>query len=189
MLAAMASASPSPLVDVALQQAIEAYKESYRDFADNWRAMETKAQGSVAIAGLFVAGVFALVRDKAPGMPPFERVVLGATIVSLLLTIYWAIRVLAVRDVEGPVRGETLQKVAEDFQVLPVDERNRYRQPYQVSVCLLWKERLQELAKEGSSKAEQLYRAQFCLTVAVALAGILTLYQLFAGGSPSQVAP
>jgi hypothetical protein len=39
-----------------LQVALEAYKDEYREISDSWRNTETKAQGAVAIAGIFMAG-------------------------------------------------------------------------------------------------------------------------------------
>lgn len=39
------------------------YNTQYADLSDRWKAIDTKAQGSVAIAGIFIGGVFTLARD------------------------------------------------------------------------------------------------------------------------------
>jgi hypothetical protein len=47
-----------------LRDAIDSYERVYDDVARNWTAVETKAQGTVTIAGVFIAAAVALVRGN-----------------------------------------------------------------------------------------------------------------------------
>jgi len=68
----------------------------------------TKAQGVVAIAGVFLAGVFSLVKDKNADVSSFERAMLLSAILLLGASVWFAIRTMRVRDAPRHPTGAQL---------------------------------------------------------------------------------
>jgi hypothetical protein len=49
--------------EVLLRDALDAYQKEYRELIDKWRNLEGKAQGVVTVSGIFLAGMFAFIRN------------------------------------------------------------------------------------------------------------------------------
>jgi hypothetical protein len=58
--------------------ALENYREEYRDLSETWRSLDTKAQGLGAIAGIFLAALFAWAREMPPTFGRSERLLVVA---------------------------------------------------------------------------------------------------------------
>jgi hypothetical protein len=95
--------------------ALETYHDEYRDLSDTWRNLDTKAQGLGALAGIFVAAVFAWSRQLPEGLTSLERLVLAASVVLLILSIVAAVLALLVRRVPAPPLGEETADMIRDI--------------------------------------------------------------------------
>ncbi len=112
-------AAHRPLTDV-----LEAYRMEHRDLVETWRALDTKAQGAAANAGIFLAGLFAFLRDVATH-PPSAAVRFGLALatVALVVSVIVAILALRIRYTQGAPLGAPLEELARDQMKLAEHER------------------------------------------------------------------
>ncbi|HSU13139.1 hypothetical protein [Longimicrobium sp.] len=116
---------PEPAADLRialLREALESYRSEYDLLVERWKGLETKAQGTVAIAGIFLAGIFTFIRDLKATSPALERWVLVLVALLLALTVALAVLALRVREIEDPVPGQEAERMVLDICSLSVEE-------------------------------------------------------------------
>lgn len=97
------------------QMALDAYCAEHERLIDNWKGLETKAQGAVTIAGIFIAGVFAFIRDlKSLNMDGARRGLLMAAVTLLVFSVILSILVLSLRTVLVPPTGVEVNRMVTD---------------------------------------------------------------------------
>lgn len=75
---------------------VSAYEDEYKDLAEAWRALETKAQGAAAIGGVFLAAGATLSKTLLTGVPRWAAVTFAASFALLIAAIGFAVRALRV---------------------------------------------------------------------------------------------
>jgi len=154
---------------------LESFYEEYREYSENWRNLETKAQGNIAIAGVFVGGVFAFLTKSGSTPDVYERFILLITITLLILSVIFAMQVLRTRIVLVPPLGSFM-----DYSVkhlLEVDETEfaeRVRR-FNRDHVKKWREVMQKTSTSLHSKASYLWIAQILLMIAIFAIAILTI--------------
>ena len=98
-----------------LEQAVESYREEYRELAQDWHALDTKAQGSIAVAGIFLAGTFAFIRNLTATDATGFLVLLVVTVIALLAAVLFGILALRIREVLVPPLGEQYKTLVDDL--------------------------------------------------------------------------
>ena len=83
----------------------DSYRDEYKEISDIWRGLETKAQGNIAIAGIFIAGAFAFIAKPETGIHWLEKQFLIASLVFLVISVVSSVLVLKVREVYFPPMG------------------------------------------------------------------------------------
>lgn len=103
--------------------AMESYRDEYQRFIDIWKGLDTKAQGTVTIAGIFIATVFAFIRDiKNLNLGDKGRWVLIAAIACLVLSVVLSILALTLRKVAAPPTADLIAQMVRDIVRLQPDE-------------------------------------------------------------------
>ena len=165
-----------------LRLALEGYREEYRDLSETWRNLDGKAQGSGAIAGIFLAAVFAWVRPLAAGAGTLERVLLCASIVLLVASVVAAVLALQVRTVSAPPLGEETGKMIDDLlrpeNVGELPERIPRLFQDQIRA---WRATNRETADANLGKADRVRDSQVALLAAAALVAVLSVLAVFGG--------
>ncbi len=77
-------------------RALAVCTDKYREAADFWTTLETKAQVAITVAGVFLAAAFSF--SLASGISLPIKFCLGITLVALLLALIAALRVLKVEN-------------------------------------------------------------------------------------------
>ena len=95
-------------------QAVESYVDLYKDLAQTWKSLDAKAQGTAAIAGIFIAGAFAFIRDAQPTLTGPEALLMAA-LVLLALCILFSVAAMWVRTVDYPPFGPELSQMVDDL--------------------------------------------------------------------------
>lgn len=76
---------------------------------DTWKNIDTKAQATATIGGIFVAATFAIAKDaKFSG---FEKIILFSAILFLIAGIVASIRAALVTRAAEPYTGSTIAKI------------------------------------------------------------------------------
>jgi hypothetical protein len=185
--------------EAALQQVLAAYQTEFDDAVQHWRSIEGKAQASVAIAGIFLAAGFALVRELDPATMWWVRCLLLLAALCLIAAVVFAVFALKVRTVAAPPPADALKKLVEDLfrdrdpkrqQVQSQDFDEEIRN-FRFDCIRMWKESTSYAEETIRRKAKQLRRAQLALLAAIAVvatltAGAILLPGQFGGNSPEK---
>lgn len=107
-----------------LKIALEGYREEHSDLNETWRQLDTKAQGTTTIAGVFVAATFVFVRELHSLCPAvWTRVGLAVGLLCLAASVTLALVAMWIRQVSAAPVGEPIEKFAEDLVALDSRER------------------------------------------------------------------
>ena len=161
-----------------IERALAACTDEYREQADTWKTLETKAQVAITIAGVFLAAVFAFTRD--PGLHCSIQMFLGITLLALLLTLFCALWVLKVEEFDLPYNGEDALKTARELMkptTSPVPEGCRYKQLIE-SLIDGYDEVLKTIHAVNNRKQERSVYAYFLLCLAALSATFAAIIEL-----------
>jgi hypothetical protein len=155
---------------------IEAYSNEYKELADTWRNLETKAQSAITIAGIFIAGAFAYVRDIRPETHKSEKVLLGVCVCFLIASVVLSILALRLRKIAAPLMGENLDKLVDDLLQISEDKEFLDRLPnYYNDQIALWQQVKKETHDANQSKARFLWWAHITLVLAIVVVACITV--------------
>jgi hypothetical protein len=152
-------------------QALDAHKDEYKELAEVWRSLDAKAQGTVAISGIFLAGVFAFVNDLQANAACVARCLLTATAALLAVSVILALAVLWVRSVSSAPLGESLSVLVRDLLSADDGLSSERLQDYYKDQAHLWKATNEEVDTANRRKAGFLIAAQVSLALGI-LCGI-----------------
>ncbi|HEU4560910.1 MAG TPA: hypothetical protein VFS20_23870 [Longimicrobium sp.] len=159
-----------------LADALGQYRAEYTLLADRWKVLETKAQGTAAIAGIFVAGVFAITRDLDQSTPFYEVWLLVGVTLLLTTAILFAVRALFIRNLVDPPTGSQLEQVAMDVVRIDDDEEFAKLLPAVYSEQFsAWREANETLRQAVVAKAVAVWRGQMAVAGAVLLMTMVCL--------------
>jgi hypothetical protein len=158
------------------QTALDSYREEYKEFADVWKSLESKAQGTVTIAGIFIAAAFTFAKDLATTRLDFYgNVFLGAAILLLIPTVICSVLVLWKRTVKSIPSGETVEQCADALVQTTDDDLADHTRRFLDQQSALWKETVASTKEAIARKAELLHAAQVLLLLAIGAAAVVTL--------------
>ena len=165
-----------------LRLALEAHREEYRDLSDTWRNLDGKAQGSGAIAGIFLAAVFAWARQAPAGTGTLERVLLCASIVLLVASVVAAVLALQVRTVSAPPLGDETGDMIRDL----LRPENAHELPDRVPLLFqdqirAWRDTNRDMAEKNQDKAGRVWGSQVALLAAAVVVAALTVMAVLGG--------
>ena len=159
-----------------LQAVVQAYRDEYSEVLSKWRDLEGKAQGTVAIAGLFLAGVFAFIRQISAETQWIEQVLLCVAVLLLGLTVWYAVRVLTIRKVATPPPPKDYEDAARALVEIeePAELDGRYVN-LAYDLAKAWSETNASVGSANEGKAKSLFVAQQCLRAAIFVVALITL--------------
>lgn len=158
------------------REALEAYREDYKELVDNWRSLESKAQGAVAIAGIFIAGAFAFIREIDTNTYLIEKILLVAVILFLITSVAFSVYALKIRAIAAPPFGANVERLVNDLLNIEDQSEIAERLPNYINDQISeWKKVNGEVEIAIESKAERLWRAQRALLYAILTIAVLTL--------------
>ena len=167
--------------DQLLAGALQSYRDEYKELSDTWRHVEGKAQGTITVAGIFLAAAFAFVRDlTGAGTGLLEKSILAVAVGLLTATVILAVLSLRVREVVAPPLGENLDELITDLSSVRDAEEIAERLPRFVGDQLsMWRSANEEVDRLTKSKAGLVALAQKLLLVAIGLVALLTSITIF----------
>lgn len=176
--------SESELKESLRRAVLVAYREEYKELSDTWRGLETKAQGSIAIAGIFIAGAFAYIRDITPNSHPYEKLFLIIIVLCLVTSVVLSILALKIRTVAAPPMGEYIDQMVRDILNLNNDDELAERiVRFDNDQITTWRMVKKEAENANRLKARYLWRAQIFLMSAIATVALLMISRVSGGNS------
>ena len=156
---------------------ITAYEDEYKDINETWRSIETKAQGTVAIAGIFAAGAFAFTRELLVNVNPTQRWLHVLTMAFLISSVIMAVWALFVRRTSGAPLGESMENIVRDLVLndVPESELPQRLNNLQKEQAARWRSVNAELTTSNVTKGRLLRISQCLLVLAIITIGALTI--------------
>ena len=170
---------PSKLRESLNKTVLDSYRDEYKELNDTWKNLEGKAQGAVAIAGIFIAGAFAYTREIGPQGIRYEKIFLGASILCLIISVGLSILALKVRTVAAPPMGEHVDNLVQDLLQVDNDAELLERIPrFVADQVASWRVVSQEANESIKLKAKYLWGAHLCLAFAILTIALLSVLKL-----------
>lgn len=173
------SSSAVALIELALERA----RYEYTELAENWKQLDTKAQGTGALSGVFLAAVFAFSQQTTPllAMPWIKGLALSLVLL-LTAAILCAVLSLWTREAQMPPDAETVRNQVKAFLGADLDDDARHAEREALLVGFLddWVAANATLAARNTVKVRWLTRAQILLAIGAAVSAALTVARVLA---------
>lgn len=158
---------------------IEAYANEYKELAETWRNLESKAQSAITVAGIFIAGAFAYVREIKPPTHTTEKVLLEVSVGFLIASVVLSILALRLRKVAAPLMGDNMNTMVGDLLQLSDDENFLKRLPdHYNDQSGLWRKVKEETHAANQSKARFLWWSHITLVIAIVVVACITVLKV-----------
>lgn len=156
--------------------AVEASQAEYADILDNWKWIDSKAQATSTICGVFIAASFAFLKNSQFNLSSWEKVLLVALFVALISAIGFAVLAMHVRETSArPMGAAESHRRATDAAGRPPSEHDlRYLELLKVN-AENWVEANEGFRKGIADKALRLRLSQAFLLAAVTAVTALLL--------------
>lgn len=155
-----------------------AHKE-YNDLWEAWKLLETKAQATLATAGIFEAGAFAYITQARPG-DVSSKSMLMLLVIVLAAAVYFGVRAIQVRDHNTPFESLIHAHILNDVRTAqPVDSLSDMHAKWLIQAIELCTDANDQLHLKLVEKGKNLTRAFRALIAASLLVVPLVGWSLF----------
>jgi hypothetical protein len=159
--------------------ALDAYLEEYRQLKETWRSIEAKAQGSIAVAGIFIAGGLAFLTKLETSLGRADKLLLFIGLACLIGSVILAILALRTHVTTVPPLGNVVGEYALGMVHVQVEaDLELHTAAYFTDVVGRWQNIINEVTKTNETKAQTLWYAQLFLIFAIIAVAGLTLFKL-----------
>ena len=159
--------------------ALDAYLEEYKQLKETWRSIEAKAQGSIAVAGIFIAGALAFLTKLETYLGRPDKVLLFAGLACLIASVILAILVLRTHVTTVPPLGTVVGQYALGMvNVQAAADLELHTAAFFNDVVSRWQNIISEVGKANEAKAKTLWWAQLFLILAIIAVAVLALLKL-----------
>jgi hypothetical protein len=159
------------------QAALDAYREEYKELSEVWKGIELKAQGTITIAGIFIAAAFTFAKDLTTNqrLDFYGNLLLGAAIVCLIISIIFSVLALKTREVYLPPGGERIKNMADHYKAVIDEDLPDRKRRFINQHTSAWQEVVDDAREAVDDKERWVRTAQGFLVVAIIIAATLTL--------------
>jgi len=153
------------------------YKRHHETSAGVWNKLDTKAQGTIALSGIFLGGMLAFVRSDTP-LTYVETFLLGIAVIMLGSTMLLALMVLITRAVFKPPTGGEMRQMRSDILKSGRTLDENILSGFHANVYQIWSVANKDVDHVNSTKALWLRSAHIVLFGAIFVACCLTLIRI-----------
>lgn len=164
--------------DILLREVLASYQQRYTEISEIWRDLDRKAQGTTAIAGIFIAVIFAFIRQIAVKLTPTESQLLLLSVLFLAVCVFFCLLALRITSVTSSPSGQTIEAMVEDLLALKIEGTDEFRQRVRLFIrdqVLLWREASDSANDAVEKKGRSVFLAQVFLFASVLLVGVMTI--------------
>lgn len=156
---------------------LDAYKAQHTEYVDLWKTLDTKAQGTIAIAGIFLAGAFGFARDVGD-LEWVPRFLFAGAVVALWASVACAVRALWVSRVRFPPAGETAELELKRLEHLAKEDRASELKVVLYDLASGFRLAITSIEAGIARKATWLLRAQVSIGLGATILTVATLYRV-----------
>jgi hypothetical protein len=167
---------------------IQAYSDEYARNDDGWKSIENKAQGTIAVAGIFAGFALSYLSDMPSELTSPMRFLFVAVVVLLFASIVAALFALHVRAYKTAPSGTYYDELVRKYKQASSDGDGPYtiKLNLQKNVLDAWRKAVADSQSANEEKAKRVTIAQVLLLAAIALTmGFSTWVALTVRSHPS----
>lgn len=158
---------------------LDAYLEEYKQLKETWRSIETKAQGSIAVAGIFIAGALAFLTKMDAHLRCHEKILMFVGLSCLIFSVILAILALRTKTTKVPPLGG----FAGGYGIELVKVNNEADLQIHLGAFFRdgvsrWRDVITEVSESNEEKANTLLCSQLFLIFAIVAVAVLSLLKL-----------
>lgn len=162
---------------------LHAYENEYADKTSLWDQIERKAQGTIAIAAIMLAGGFVFARQLDASVGSLYKLLLVGVIVTLLFSIWQGVKALKVTTTDVPPTADDVRQLGDDALWFPESSKlpdlvNGIR----YDLLDLWSACNKVLGEKCEEKTVLVRRSQSAILTAALLIALVTGMRLWDGG-------
>jgi esterase/lipase len=165
---------PIPLEEQLVRETLDAYRAEYKERSEDFKNLDVKAQGTITVCGIFLAGVIALLKDLSSKVTQDQRLLIICIAVMLSSSVICCMTALLVRRIIAVPQASDQDKLVDLFLKIqtPSDTQvaNHIRDQYS-----LWADANTELLRANESKAGRLTVGQVMLVLAILASAVLII--------------
>lgn len=163
---------------------LHAYETEYADKTSLWEQIERKAQGTLVIAGIMLAGGLAFVSQLGASVGSLQTFLFVGVVVTLLFGIWQCVKALKVTSIEVPPKADDIRHLADDALRFPEKSKlpdlvNGLR----YGLLDLWSAHNQVLGEKCEEKAVLVGRSHSAILISALLIAIVTGMHVWAVSS------
>lgn len=160
--------------------AVQSQSDDYKEIWEQWKTIDTKAQGVIVVSGIALTGLFAVLRDR-PSTDALARCIVAASVIAAFGAAVAALIALRVRDVESAPTGKSISDLVAQIQAKGVETQalpERYPRLLN-DIRKLWEKPLADNRIALVAKASWLWRAQMMIVGSMLCLGAATLFHIY----------
>ena len=157
---------------------LDAFRDEYREHSEIWRSLENKAQGNIAVAGIFVAGSLAYLTKSDVKLYPHEVIFLLAAVVCLIVSVVLSILTIKTQEITPPPLGSFVNHFTRVLLGMDPICFKGFLATFYADHANQWIKVIAELRESNETKAQLLWRAQEFLIAAILAVAALSLSKL-----------
>lgn len=170
--------APNPTVMDLLRRWLASEQDLYKRLTETRRAIGNKAQGNIAIAGIFVAAVFSWIKDLVQVKVSLsETGTVGLLCAGTLFTssVLFSVFTLFVRTVPAPREGSLIKQIL----ALPESELEERLRTLMYDLCEHWDNVNRELQELSLVQSRWLTVAQVLLAAGIVVVSVVSLISIY----------
>ena len=163
---------------------LRAYENEYADQTSLWEQIERKAQGTIAIAGIMLAGGLAFASQLGASVGSLQAFLFVGLVVTLFFGIWQCVKALKVTTLDVPPKADDVRQLADDALRFPEKSQlpdlvNGLR----YGLLDLWSAYNQVLAEKCEEKAVLVGRSHSAILISALLIATVTGMHLWDASS------
>jgi hypothetical protein len=165
---------------------LERYQEEYKEWSEIWRILESKAQATLTISGIFITASELFVKEVGIGFPPFMNLFVALVIICLAISVTCAVLVLITRQTDTAPTGSGYKKFANDL-LNNLENKSSFTasDSYELKANLVrdrikaWEYSISSREEACKSKAEKLKFSHFALLCSLSLVAFISIISIW----------
>ena len=176
----MANQPGGPSIISSLREAtLAAYLEEYKKLNETWRSIETKAQGSIAVSGIFIAGALAFITKADLLLRRYEKILLFVGLTCLIVSVILAIVTSRTMSIIAAPLGSFRAKHTIDLGAVKDEaDLQQYLPIIFAEHVAEWKKVIAAVNAVNDRRAKTLWLAQLFLILAILAVALLAILKL-----------
>ena len=159
----------------AIDAIVAAYEREMGQLEDTWKALETKAQGTITVGGVFIGFALSFAKELPGTHVLVVRAALTLTLILLVLAVIMASRALRISRVAAGPGGSFIEQLYMDLYQISEVQHPEYRPLLLQNRINALREAVTDRQQSNDRKASHIWWAQFNLGASILTAAALAV--------------